>query len=46
MVLIIGDNHVTLKNNVIVSGVFYIQTTSDSGNLVFRRNEPFSKFSV
>ena len=36
----IPHNHVTLKNRIIVSGVFYIQTTSDSGNLVFRRNDP------
>tara|TARA_Y100000385_G_C12979975_1_gene587973 strand:- start:83 stop:682 length:600 start_codon:yes stop_codon:yes gene_type:complete len=36
----IPHNHVTLKNSVIMSGVFYIQTTSNSGNLIFRRNNP------
>ncbi len=36
----IPHNHVALNNNVYMSGVFYIQTTSDSGNLVFRRNDP------
>ena len=33
-------SHVGLKNEVITSGVFYIQTFADSGRLVFKRNEP------
>ena len=33
-------NHVGLKNDNIISGVFYIQTFDNSGRLVFKRNEP------
>ena len=33
-------SHVGLKNDNIISGVFYIQTFADSGRLVFKRNEP------
>ena len=36
----VPHNHVGLYNDVIISGVFYVQTFNNSGRLIFRRNEP------